>query len=89
MLQCFPVLLLSLPLLIVFILVILDMDCRKLKEGDVLKYKTGFLSNKWKKHHLVLFSDSRLCWYEDKVPFQLTKKVYFFRVTESQRAVFC
>ncbi|CAD6196423.1 unnamed protein product [Caenorhabditis auriculariae] len=43
-----------------------DMDSRKLKEGDVLKYKTGFLGSKWKKFHLVLFSDSMLCWYDER-----------------------
>ena len=43
------------------------MDARKLKEGEVLKYKSGFLGGKWKKHYAVLFSDSRFCWFEDKV----------------------
>lgn len=59
----------------VFISLFSDMDARKLKEGPVLKYKTGFLSNKFKKHHLVLFSDSRLCWYEEKVIFLFSSLV--------------
>uniref|UniRef100_A0A1I7XIS0 PH domain-containing protein n=1 Tax=Heterorhabditis bacteriophora TaxID=37862 RepID=A0A1I7XIS0_HETBA len=42
------------------------MESRKLKEGEILKYKSGFLSNKWKKHHAVLFSDSRFCWFAEK-----------------------
>ncbi|CAB3398068.1 unnamed protein product [Caenorhabditis bovis] len=44
----------------------IDMDIRKLKEGDILKYKSGFLGSKWKKMHAVLFSDSRFCWFEEK-----------------------
>ncbi|CAJ0589510.1 unnamed protein product [Cylicocyclus nassatus] len=42
------------------------MDPRRVKEGDVMKYKTGFLSNKWKTYHAVLFSDSKFCWYDEK-----------------------
>ncbi|KAJ1362208.1 hypothetical protein KIN20_021677 [Parelaphostrongylus tenuis] len=42
------------------------MDARRVKEGDILKYKSGFLSNKWKTYHAVLFSDSKLCWYDEK-----------------------
>ncbi|VDM56647.1 unnamed protein product [Angiostrongylus costaricensis] len=42
------------------------MDARRVKEGDILKYKSGFLSSKWKTYHAVLFSDSKLCWYDEK-----------------------
>ncbi|EYC13806.1 hypothetical protein Y032_0042g540 [Ancylostoma ceylanicum] len=42
------------------------MDARRLKEGDIMKFKSGFLSNKWKTYHAVLFSDSRFCWYDEK-----------------------
>lgn len=43
------------------------MDTRRLKDGEILKWKSGFLSSKWKSYYCVLFSDSRLCWYDDKV----------------------
>ncbi|VDM91717.1 unnamed protein product [Litomosoides sigmodontis] len=39
---------------------------RKLKEGDVLCYKSGFLSKKWKECWAVLFSDSEFMWYNKK-----------------------
>lgn len=41
-------------------------DIRKLKEGPILRYKSGFLSNKWKLNHAVLFSDSRLEIFDEK-----------------------
>uniref|UniRef100_W6NC48 Pleckstrin homology domain containing protein n=1 Tax=Haemonchus contortus TaxID=6289 RepID=W6NC48_HAECO len=43
-----------------------DMEPRRLKEGDIMKYKTGFLGSKWKTYHAVLFSDSKFCWYDEK-----------------------
>ncbi|KJH50954.1 PH domain protein [Dictyocaulus viviparus] len=42
------------------------MDARRVKDGDVMKYKSGFLGSKWKIYHVVLFSDSKLCWYDQK-----------------------
>ncbi|CAJ0943001.1 unnamed protein product, partial [Mesorhabditis belari] len=42
------------------------MDIRKLKEGEVMRFKKQLLGSKWKKNHLILFSDSRLCWYDEK-----------------------
>ncbi|CAG9534203.1 unnamed protein product [Cercopithifilaria johnstoni] len=39
---------------------------RKLKEGEVLRYKSGFLSKKWKECWAVLFSDSEFVWYDKK-----------------------
>ncbi|KAK5969928.1 hypothetical protein GCK32_010919, partial [Trichostrongylus colubriformis] len=44
-----------------------DMEPRRTKEGDIMKYKTGFLGSKWKSYHAVLFSDSKFCWYDEKV----------------------
>uniref|UniRef100_A0A0K0FTQ9 PH domain-containing protein n=1 Tax=Strongyloides venezuelensis TaxID=75913 RepID=A0A0K0FTQ9_STRVS len=41
-------------------------DIRKLKEGPILRYKSGFLSNKWKQNHAVLYSDSRLEIFDEK-----------------------
>ncbi|CAL2042989.1 unnamed protein product [Caenorhabditis brenneri] len=41
-------------------------DVRRLKDGDILKYTSGFFSSKWKKVYAVLFSDSRLVWFEEK-----------------------
>ena len=38
-----------------------------MKDGDILKYKTGFFSKGWKNYHCNLMSDSQLCWYDDKV----------------------
>ncbi|VDK43680.1 unnamed protein product [Cylicostephanus goldi] len=35
----------------------------RVKKGIVMKYK-GSVSNKWKIHQVILFSDSKLCWYE-------------------------
>ncbi|CAI5452926.1 unnamed protein product [Caenorhabditis angaria] len=43
-----------------------DPDVRRVKEGDFLKYKPGFFSSKWIKMHGVLYSDSRLAWFEEK-----------------------
>lgn len=42
-------------------------DVRKLKEGEVMRYSKGFLGGKWKKTHAVLFSDSNLCLFDEKV----------------------
>jgi len=42
------------------------MDARKLKEGKLLKYKSGFLGGKWKNVHAVLYSDSTFTWYDEK-----------------------
>ncbi|VDN06610.1 unnamed protein product [Thelazia callipaeda] len=39
---------------------------RKLKEGHILHYKSGFLSKKWKDSWVVLFSDSEFVWYDKK-----------------------
>nr|CRZ22045.1 Bm3912 [Brugia malayi] len=39
---------------------------RKLKEGEILRYKSGFLGKKWKECWAVLYSDSELVWYDKK-----------------------
>ncbi|OZC05175.1 PH domain protein [Onchocerca flexuosa] len=39
---------------------------RKLKEGEVLRYKSGFLGKKWKECWAVLFSDSEFIWFDKK-----------------------
>ncbi|MFH4978660.1 hypothetical protein AB6A40_005369 [Gnathostoma spinigerum] len=41
-------------------------DLRRLKEGEILRYKHGFLSKKWKKCYAELYSDSSLIWYDEK-----------------------
>ncbi|KAI6189922.1 PH domain-containing protein [Aphelenchoides bicaudatus] len=42
------------------------MDARKLKEGELKRFKSGLLSNKWKDCHVALFSDSTLAIYDKK-----------------------
>lgn len=44
-------------------------DIRRLKDGEILKYTSGIFSSKWKKMYAVLFSDSRLVWFENRVSF--------------------
>uniref|UniRef100_A0A2K6W8Q6 PH domain-containing protein n=1 Tax=Onchocerca volvulus TaxID=6282 RepID=A0A2K6W8Q6_ONCVO len=39
---------------------------RKLKEGEILRYKSGFLGKKWKECWAVLFSDSEFIWFDKK-----------------------
>ncbi|KAL3985163.1 PH domain family protein [Acanthocheilonema viteae] len=39
---------------------------RKLKEGEILRYKSSFLGKKWKECWAVLFSDSEFIWYDKK-----------------------
>lgn len=41
-------------------------DIRRLKDGEILKYSSGIFSSKWKKMYAVLFSDSRLVWFDQK-----------------------
>ncbi|VDN26573.1 unnamed protein product [Gongylonema pulchrum] len=41
-------------------------ESRKLKEGEILRYKSGFLGKKWKECWAVLFSDSELVWFDKK-----------------------
>uniref|UniRef100_A0A915ECB4 PH domain-containing protein n=1 Tax=Ditylenchus dipsaci TaxID=166011 RepID=A0A915ECB4_9BILA len=42
------------------------MDVRKIKEGSLQRFKTSFLSNKWKDCYAILFSDSALCIYNER-----------------------
>uniref|UniRef100_A0A0R3RVX9 PH domain-containing protein n=1 Tax=Elaeophora elaphi TaxID=1147741 RepID=A0A0R3RVX9_9BILA len=39
---------------------------RKLKEGEILRYRSSFLGKKWKECWVVLFSDSEFIWYDKK-----------------------
>jgi hypothetical protein len=43
------------------------MDVRKLKEGELKRYKSGLLGSKWKECWVSLFSDSTLAIYDKKV----------------------
>lgn len=43
------------------------MDVRKLKEGTLKRFKSGFFDDKWKDCHVALFSDSTLAVYDKKV----------------------
>ncbi|KAI1722760.1 PH domain-containing protein [Ditylenchus destructor] len=42
------------------------MDIRKVKEGYLQRYKSSFLSSKWKDCYAVLFSDSTMCLYNER-----------------------
>ncbi|KAF7639032.1 PH domain-containing protein [Meloidogyne graminicola] len=37
-----------------------------IKEGFVQRYKSGFLSNKWKSNYAILYSDSTLAFYNER-----------------------
>uniref|UniRef100_A0A1I7UAV6 PH domain-containing protein n=1 Tax=Caenorhabditis tropicalis TaxID=1561998 RepID=A0A1I7UAV6_9PELO len=64
-------------------------DIRRLKDGPILKYTSGFFSSKWKTMHAVLFSDSRLVWFEQKHcsnPFIIPLPVIFFFFRSNTRS---
>lgn len=44
---------------------------RKIKDGELLRYKTGFFGSKWASCYMVLMSDSRLLLFNNKVSFNL------------------
>lgn len=62
---------------------------RKLKEGEVLRYKSGFLSKKWKECWAVLFSDSEFVWYEKKVTSFFSFRSYGFLSLKNKKTNIC
>jgi hypothetical protein len=42
------------------------------KEGFVQRYKSGLLSSKWKSNYAILYPDSTLAFYNEKVKLGLS-----------------